>query len=418
MWKRKLFRVLVVSLILLGTFLSSVFSSVTNSASIANTGKISTKQVYAKSGSSADIQAAVDAVAAAGGGTVYVPAGNFSFHIPPDRYGINNRQAGVIVQGGVNVIGAGIGQTILTGIDYAGDCRMFLLDGSNNKPIRISGISFKGLVVDENTNCISGGIDETGVRDFRIDHCSFEDFAGFGVGTTNNYVHNPTGNCGVIDHCTFDNPYKAVWEARGDRAMWGYGIIVGGNGQGSWDPDWKQFFGQYRHDIIYIEDCSFTRCRHCIAGNSQDSAFYVVRFCNLTEMMPRTYGSYVDVHGGSQGVEAYGNTVINSGATDGTGIAPRGGFSLIYNNTVKDIPGAGAGIKLVNDQSISTYRLNGAWVWNNTFVNVTTPFDTAPNAFPIRENIEYFLRAPTQAQDGFTYTPYPYPHPLALETTP
>ena len=57
--------------------------------------------------------------------------------------------------------------------------------------------------------------------------------------------------------------------------------------------------------------------------------------------------------------------------------------------------------------------MNDLWIWGNTFENVATPFHNADGYYV--ENVNYFLRAPNQAQDGFTYTPYIYPHPLVYE---
>jgi hypothetical protein len=394
--------------------------------------------ITAASGTAADIQAAVDQADAAGGGTVFIPAGNFTFIVSQSKACLNNRPCGVQIPGDVNLIGAGNNQTILycptTGWDSTADRqeRMIVGDGRNNKPIRISGILFQGSVVMEPGSVEHSltAIEMLGVKDFRIDHSTFIDFSGSAIGTTNNYVLNPSGNRGVIDHCVIDNPYKDdFYDRTGNFPYWAYGIVVGGGYPSiPWDPDWTHFFGKYRHDITYIEDCSISRCRHAVAGGSLSYGYYVLRGSVLTDMIVAGYGSYQDVHGGGQGAECYNNTVINTpydhrsisnpnywGKYAGIGFYSRGGFALYYNNTIMNIQN-GAGITLANDQSMWDFaKLNGVWVWNNNFVNVDTQVSTAPNAYPIREGIEYFLRAPNQAQDGFTYTPYPYPHPLAVE---
>jgi hypothetical protein len=147
-------------------------------------------------------------------------------------------------------------------------------------------------------------------------------------------------------------------------------------------------------------------------------------------MVVAGYGSYIDAHGTSHGFEAYDNVIINMpvdyrsttdssywGQYQGIGINPRGGFGLIFNNTIKYIE-TGSGIKLSNDQSDPTYRLNGFWIWNNTYEDVTTQLTVDPGDFTIEENKEYFLRAPSLDLDGFQYTPYPYPHPLTIKATP
>ncbi len=441
------FRKAAIVLILVGILATSyAFSALSRSVIIVTNGIISGSEITAQSGSPADIQTAVNAVAAAGGGKVHIPAGNFTFNILQDGFNGLGCKTGVQVPGGVNVIGAGNNQTILYVPINAWDSAnhgtyvktvMFTLNGANNRPIRISGIYFQGSVnysggPTTDTYAQLSGILSVGVKDFRIDHCKFVDFTDYAIMATNNWVNNPNGNCGVIDHCSIDNPYKNIYlQLTGGQPLWAYGIIVAGTGWPTFNTDYTQFFGQYHHDIVYIEDCDFARCRHMIAGGSQSNAFYVLRYSTMTDMILAGYGSYQDVHGGGEGAECYGNTIINTrvdsrsenppesdfGKYAGIGFYSRGGFALYYNNTIRNFE-IGSGITLANDQSNSNYRTRNVWIWNNTYVNVATQLNTMPNSFPIRENIEYFLRAPSQTQDGFTYTPYPYPHPLTIETSP
>jgi hypothetical protein len=402
-------------------------AQLTNTAKIQNTGQISANKIWAKSGSAEDIQAAVDAVAAAGGGTVYIPAGNFTFNIDFSRTKFSG-YAGVVIPGGVNVIGAGANQTILycplSGWDYSNLARqsLFLLDGSNEKPIRISGIVFQGSVnttYGADDDRALKGIYACGVKDCRIDHCVFIDFVSAGIAVTNNYVHK--WNRGVIDHCIFDNPYKDTFYAlTGNKPYWAYGVIVGGDY--IWREDFESYYlGQYNNDTWFIEDCSFRRNRHAVAMGSS-CAWAVIRYCNFTEMIVSYFGSYVDAHGGARGYEVYNNTIVNcptdnrsiigyDGQYMGVGINPRGGAGVIFNNTLVNFD-VSAAIRLSNDQTNETYRLNGFWIWNNTFINVTHQLDTSPGSFTIDENDEYFLYAKTN------YNPYLYPHPLTLQEMP
>ncbi len=66
---------------------------------------------------------------------------------------------------------------------------------------------------------------------------------------------------------------------------------------------------------------------------------------------------------------------------------------------------------------------SGWWVWGNTGSDKLTPerlveptcwggCGEAVAQSCIKEGEDYFERAPTIADDGFTYTPYPHPHPL------
>jgi hypothetical protein len=386
-------------------------------------------EFWANSGSAQDIQNAVDAATAAGGGTVLVPAGNFTFNINFTSTKFSG-YAGVVIPGGVNVIGAGANQTILycplSGWDYSNLARqsLFLLDGSNEKPIRISGITFQGSVnttYGADDDRALKGIVAYGVKDCRIDHCVFIDFVSAGIAVSNNYVHK--WNRGVIDHCIFDNPYKDTFYAlTGNKPYWAYGVIVGGDNV--WREDFESYYlGQYNNDTWFIEDCSFRRCRHAVAMGSS-CAWAVIRHCNFTEMIVSYFGSYVDAHGGARGYEVYNNTIENCptdsrsiddpaywGKYMGVGINPRGGAGVIFNNTLINFD-VGSAIKLSNDQTNETYRLNGFWIWNNTFINVTSQLSTSPGSFTIDENDEYFLYAKPN------YTPYTYPHPLTLEGLP
>ena len=145
--------------------------------------------VTAKSGSAADLQAAINSLGSAGG-TVYIPAGTYQW----------NGQT-VTVPGGVNVIGASpagdngheynwatnTATTILH--ENSPGYGMFSLDGSNGKASRISGIQFEASppanpTVENNmaNNLGTGiGIDIEYMKDFRIDHCTFINWVNIAV---------------------------------------------------------------------------------------------------------------------------------------------------------------------------------------------------------------------------------------------
>lgn len=390
---------------------------------IRNNGTIAFGKVTAQSGSSTDIQAAVNTVNAVGGGEVIIPAGNFTFKVDY-QYGISNGHVGVKIPGGVNITGAGNNQTVLhvpTGLNISSRGVMFECDGSNSKPIRISGIMFQGGVyMAPGINDVDNQLDAInlwGVKDYRVDHCTFIDFSGTAIYASANYVHK--WNLGVIDHNIIDNPYKdTFYMITGNQPLWAYGIIVGGDSQ--WDINVNDCLGQYKNNTCFIEDNSVRRCRHAIAM-SAEGGWAVVRHNNFTEMIVSFYGSYVDAHGGARGYEVYNNTITNSptdyrsvgnatqyyGQYMGAGIAPRGGAGVIYNNTLLNFIATPA-IVLTNDQSNPTYRLHYFWIWDNTFINVQTQLGLTPNAFSIVEGTDYFQYAKPD------YVAYPYPHPLTL----
>jgi hypothetical protein len=404
----------VVLVLMLLCVLSLTYSLPINTAVIHSTGQILTNKVTARSGSAEDIQTAVDSVQALGGGTVYVPAGNFSCNLNGSRLSTYlSYPSSVIVPNGVSIIGAGINQTILyqTAADlaYGASFMFYCIDNvpkAQQKPIRISGIAFLGYVSTYENN--HRGVQMDSVVDFRIDHCSFQNFPGWAIG-----VWNPHGNDlyqtdarGVIDHCSIDNPYKE-WVVGN---AWGYGINAGGDT--TWETDITALLGKYDgvHQITYVEDCTFNRCRHCIASNQ--GMFYVVRNCIFNGGSVGT-AHMIDVHGynGGRGLEAYNNTITGGGTllTDSNvAFGIRGGGGCIFNNTINNCY---YGIQLHHDpgEYDPSWSVHNMWIWDNTMTNGYTVFINSGN---YTEGVDYFLYA------NSNYTPYTYPHPLTIEASP
>jgi hypothetical protein len=419
--------------------------------------------VIAKSGYPQDIQEAVDQVAAAGGGTVYIPAGNWTW---------NNET--VTIPAGVNVIGTGLAgckghednwenytaQTILHNTAYPAKV-MFQVNtfnpppGTPHTPTRISGIQFeaKPPPIGTNDTASTVAIAIHQVYDFRVDHCTFIDFTGASISIdANSGTNRSEYSYGVVDHCLFVQPYKTTpgsWS-------WGYGVDVFGAGGYILytDPGWTypvtSFFGKYGgvpgYSIVYVEDSHFRYLRHMTTANQGG---YIVSRFNLEEYPACTYWiAMSDVHGniaggwnnGGRGQEVYNCTFVAptkemlqtytwwAGYT--TAVYSRGGAALIYNNTYYGNGKTGGGypafVTLSNGDDYYSnpsmaYWANGMdcnqiYIWDNTYYN--TPFmafDYRNISYNFTENVNYFLRAPNQQQDGFTYAPYPYPHPLTKE---
>jgi hypothetical protein len=431
---------LLVLVIFAGMFFFPTFSSLMNSAVIRSSGQISNSYVTAISGSPADLQSAVDLVFARGGGTVYVPTGYWTFNPPAGG-------VGVTVPPGVNLVGAGKGKTRLVETVESIDSTMIRADGmliqmqggyapppDQQLPVRVIGISFIGFVpsrADADSVTNNRGLLMHCIKDFMVYDCEFSNFVNMGFGADNNdgwaggrgYIMR-----GVVSHCSFDNPYKDDLVIQ--NRVWGYGIIVSGTGY--WSPTVRSLLGHYVNNVVYIEDCDFRRCRHSIA--STGGSFYVSRHNHFTEMIQSFMGSYIDAHAYSIGVEIYDNVIQNSptdyrtiltppeqyyGQYLGVGIGMRGGSGVIYNNIInKTIQGIQFHNDLPNDPDL---RIQDFYVWNNTYI-------PSPQGSPESDVIvtgencvldrDYFLRAPNQEQDGFTYTPYPYPHPLVASLSP
>jgi len=419
--------------------LSPTFSSLMNSVVINSTGKISLSEITAKSGSPADIQVAVVAVASAGGGTVYIPAGNWTFNPPAGG-------KGVTVPQGVNLIGAGKNVTILRETVESIGSTMIYVDGfgslpyytpnltSHQKPVRIRGISFIGYVpsrpdADDATNGTNNnGLIINCVKDFVVYDCVFSNFVNMGMGAWNNmgWETSPYIMRGVVSHCDFDQPYKDDLNIL--NRIWGYGIIVGGTGYFNGTAPLLTLLGHYDDvsNVVYIEDCNFSRCRHAIS--SSGGSFYVARHNYFTTMIQFHYGSYIDAHGTSVGCEVYDNVIENSpvdyrtsltppenyiGQYLGLGIGMRGGGGVIYNNTINNCPDD---IRLYSDlPDDPIQKVHDFWIWNNTFSGVSASNVSAWEGVVLDE--DYFLRPPNVSQDGFSYPPYPYPHPLVSQLT-
>lgn len=394
--------------------ISPTIASLMDSVTIRSSGIISTTKVTARSGSPEDIQEAVDAVAAAGGGTVYIPEGDFAFN--PSQTWLGGEGYGVHIPGGVNVIGQGKGKTILreTQDVFKNPTEMFRIDGAG-KSVRISGISFIGHVTGEIVGNL--GLRIENVKDLRVDHCSFEDFNSQGI-----YVENSRG---VIDHCDFDNPYHDIIPG---YTEWGYGIIVTYD-YVTWVEDINSLLGHYDglDQVIYIEDCTFSRCRHAIASNG--GGYYVVRHCTLEEPRPPHY-YIVDIHGvsgeggiGGRGLEAYDNIIKGCEYRDPITHEPtgywhsiafclRGGGGVIFNNTIIDCEW-GITLSLGESGQQERCKVKDLYIWNNQMMKQNAPSEgtyIGPDGFT--EGVDYFLK------ERVGYTPYPYPHPLTLETTP
>ena len=332
------------------------------------------------------IQDAVNTANSEGGGTVI---------LPPENINCNNEL--IQIPGGVNVYGQGIGSTVLTETVAAPFNAMFVVDGENGQPVRISGISFHGLVTSTDDNVLGSGIIMANANNFRVDHCEFVDFPNFAVD-----VSQTIPNCltrGVIDHNLISDPYRRVF---GPSTLWGYGVGVFSNDYSDWDSDITHFLGKYNtvptfDPVAYIEDNTFNLTRHAVSSNQL--GWYVFRDNTAFQ----DYNSVVDVHGSSSiAAGGRGGEVYNNVITGPIGIGFRGGSGVIYGNTIQAI----SSIEVLKDMDGVVLRpLNDLWIWNNN------P-DGASSDVNYIQNQDYFLRAPNQAQDGFTYTPLAYPFPF------
>jgi hypothetical protein len=424
--------------------------------------KVQALNVTAASGSAADIQTAVNQVAAAGVGNVFILAGTFNW----------NGET-VTIPGGVNVFGASpagckghednwehyTATTILHNDAAQPFPDMFVVLGANGKQTRISGIQFEANDPSSEPGAsLNSAISMREAKDFRIDHCTILNFAGTSivVAAGTDLWEGEVGHSsyGVIDHCFIDVPYKdngGVWE-------WGYGITAMGNMQpnlNNWNGGIRNYAGKYQAftdvALVYIEDCNFRRTRHAVDGNG--GAIMVTRYCLLDHIADEgnaLYSNYeLDAHPywvGSQYpcvcIEDYYNKFVNDGHLScpvhpgqihsQLAMCLRGGSGLFFGNEYLaryPAPNWAATLIYLSDESPanSLGAINETYIWDEDgrYVNVwpsDADNDGIVDGFIKRSsnptsqlNVNFFLRQPNLAQDGWTYTPYTYPHPLTLE---
>lgn len=401
-------------------------------------------EVTASSGSAANIQTAVDDVAAHGGGTVYVPAGTWTW-INPSTTTNNPLSTPTVIHipAGVNVIGTGLAGCYGHGdnwADYTAQTiivlqsplppnapTLFFIDDNikvGAGKTRISGIEFHAPApasAETEANSYAGLIFYS-CKSYRLDHCSFINFSGTAVfcdassGSLGHWAY------GVIDHCVVDNPYKNA----GSGWLWGYGFYSRGNMKpvyNNWDTNFLNYLGQFGAtaacSIMYVEDCHLSRCRHATDGIQ--GSWNAIRFCKVDNPYP-PWG-LICLHGssdyyGGRGMEAYNNTLVgipSTGWGESEGVRLRGGAGFFYYNsfTVSPQDLTAYGTELCDfDWSVDypATNIHNTYVWNNT-VSGASLFIANQGTI----NVDYFLRAPTLVNDGFSYTPYTYPHPLAVD---
>jgi len=405
-------------------------SALMESVVISSTGQIQlATSGTAASGYWRDIQAAVDWVAANGGvGDVYIPEGTFNFV----NVGESWRGVRVVIPAGVNLFGAPTERyangtvmewkTVLQIPWEAAPARpnyitMFKFQGNEdpNKPSRFSDIKVVGYREFEPTSDRWYSVVQMhSIIDFRVDHCFFKNTAGIAVD-----VKAPANGdcCGVIDHCKLINDYGYVeWDYA--QCTVHYGIMIRAVGTTRWEDNIENVLGKYLSYTVFIEDCYFSRWRHCVSSN--DGVHYVFRH-NAIEK-DSVVGS-VDAHGaydyvGTRAIEIYNNSIIDpvlnhhpqnwdsttpSNGEEGYAVNWRGGGGVFFNNLVR---GYEVGVYLMMEGSDPKYQTHDAYIWNNTFAGCT--YNRLAHS-GIDRNVDYFL----YAIPG--YTPYPYPHPLTLE---
>lgn len=266
----------------------------------------------AASCSLADVVAAINAASAED--TVLVPAGSCTW------------SSQLSITKGIQLIGAGIGNTVITGNYTSGNQPLISYSPTSgnyqyNYRFRISGFTF-----DLNNKSMGIGLGLNGKNapftlqtKIRIDHNRFLNPLSAGYG--GQYIRN-YGCRGVIDNNVFELAYYPMKEDPGaNHTWWQYFTIRPG----------------IEGDSMYVEDNVFNGIKTGgIVTDCQFSGRYVYRYNTITN----TASSYplFDMHGNDGtdmcscfGAEIYGNNVIGNYA-----LSPffdhRGGKALVFHN--------------------------------------------------------------------------------------
>jgi len=256
------------------------------------------------------------AVAAApAGSTVNVPAGECTW------------TSGLVIDRGIDLMGAGIGGTVLVSAVDGGYLLQYdPVDWDANDPFRLSGFSFD--MRDHSLFELGpGGKDApfTQQTRIRIDHNRFFN------APTDDYqaIWNHSGMFGVVDNNQFDG---VAYPIRSDA--------------GVGDPSWWDNFTLTpgaADDNLYFEDNTFTNVSAGIVSDCQYSGRYAFRY-NAIQTGVDSYplfdmhgNQYSDTPGASMwscfGGELYGNAV-DAGDSNANLLDQRGGRTMIFCNLV------------------------------------------------------------------------------------
>lgn len=345
-------------------------------------------------------KAAVKKVETAGGGTVCLREGDRDWGKVREFY----------LAGGISLVGAGRDNTT---IRWDGGTLLVINEpGHSGQPFRVTGISFV-------PRAKAQALRIQNVVDFRIDHCYFEAPKTSYVIQVRDRRGQPRSR-GVVDHCSF--------RATGDSV---YGVTTGAT---PWPDEQSRIMNLGTKEAVFIEDCEFEGLGHSTAAFN--GGHYVVRHSIFRN--PR---STLDAHGpvfvhlagndktqerGTRCVEIYQNTFVWEGERGHTAMRLRGGGGVVFNNTTKNakrmltlVMETGSYEEQTCDDGVCKGKdqIHQMWIWNNTNEDVLSElqFEGKDVTQLVVQDEDFFLRAPSLAEDGFTYTPYTYPHPLVSD---
>jgi hypothetical protein len=297
-----------------------------------------------------------------------VPAGNCTW------------TSGLVINKGINLIGAGIGATNIIanvptycgGQSYAmGNLIKYSpANYSLDTPFRLSGFTFdlgnmcNGLVLGESK---SGPF--TVQDQVRIDHNSWTDVSSVDLQA----IWNFGVAYGVVDNNQFNIPYPIRNSPQVQDASW-------------WANSPQNIFTPGGNTTLYYEDNVFTNITgpsDSILADGQFGTRYAFRYNTITINKP-TY-SLFEIHGyqpgrmpASFGVEVYGN-LMNASTVQVGLVSVRSGKSYVFNNDVQTTDSfynkAYAGSLAICPPSYHNAQLtNNSYFWGNRKNKTGAPF--------------------------------------------
>jgi hypothetical protein len=403
----------------------------------------------AASCSQTDVQAAINA--AVDGDTVEIPEGTATWTSPVT---CSNKE--------ITIKGAGMTRTIIT--DGTSVSQMpLVITGQEGKPFRITELCFFDTM---NSETMDAAIDVYGTcKNWRIDHCRFEDLAAairIGGNAGNAFTY------GLIDRCTFyfHKDVNGVESA----------IFVGCDNE----PAWDRPLTLGTSNAVYVEDCYFnfinpaSNSGNTNAIHAEHGARVVFRHNRLNTKI-EIFGSCTAGTRGAVSCEIYNNELFGEGVRIvWVAMGIQGGTGVVFNNTIvnaiysvnpfilyeyrscdydncwgsvlnvrcdgtslldgnlpgmmgwpcRDQVGRGPQTEVVSEQTVQ--RSEPVYEWNNTFNGANLNFTLHDEGNCTTQ--PYITDHIKDGRDYYTdtvrtdYTPYQYPHPLALsdinDTTP
>lgn len=366
--------------------------------------------VNAASCSKSDVETAI--AAADPGDTVTVPSCS----------GGTAWSGAVTLAKSITIQGAGIDNTVIEDYGFS------VSPGTDDW--RITGFTFSGEGGSNRLLAISAvGAEDSGCKDFRVDHCEFRDNA-------SNAIRVGGYSYGVLDNCEFTNLGGEALDYCADRGD-------------AWSR--SPYSGGYTNGTVFIEDCTFSLTTRDSANaiEANSGARWTIRYCTFTDSASYKWNRVMEWHGlcyrcngydarGTVSMEIYENTFTTNNSGTWNFLYSRGGGGVIYNNDFYGEWGteiymgnyrsnASACTSECSDQTTTTaccgeedypcldqigYDDNDLYIWDNSITDgVWTVSVNSAEYQPthIQENRDYYL----SAKSG--YSPYTYPHPIRQE---